>query len=125
MVKLFIGIDPGLHGGLTVIDSAFNVLGLEDTPTVSINGKMIYDTSGMCDTLRRFALPGGALVILEAASARPGQGVSSMFSLGRGFGLWQGILSAMAIPFREVHPAVWTKAVFSPHPAAAEKLFSV
>jgi crossover junction endodeoxyribonuclease RuvC len=116
MNKLFIGIDPGLHGGLAVIDSAFNVLGTADTPTVSTGGKTIYDTGGMCETLRHFALPGDALVILEAVSARPGQGVSSMFSLGRGLGLWQGILAALAIPSREVHPATWTKKVLAGTP---------
>jgi crossover junction endodeoxyribonuclease RuvC len=116
MNKLFIGIDPGLHGGLAVIDSALNVLGVADTPTVSINSRTIYDTGGMCEILRRFALRGDASVILEAVSARPGQGVSSMFSLGRGLGLWQGIIAALAIPSREVHPSVWMKKVLAGAP---------
>jgi crossover junction endodeoxyribonuclease RuvC len=116
MSKLFIGIDPGLHGGLAVIDSAFNVRNVSDTPTVLVNGKTLYDIGGMCETLRRFALLGDALVILESVSARPGQGVSSMFSLGRGLGLWQGIIASLAIPSREVHPAVWTKKVLTGTP---------
>jgi crossover junction endodeoxyribonuclease RuvC len=39
-----------------------------------------------------------------------------MFSLGRGFGLWQGILSALEIPYREVHPATWTRKVLAGAP---------
>jgi crossover junction endodeoxyribonuclease RuvC len=116
MSKIFIGIDSGLHGGVAVVNSSFNVLGLEDTPTVSAGGKTLYDIGGMCDVLRRFALPGDALVIVESVSARPGQGVSSMFSLGRGLGLWQGIIAALAIPSREVHPATWTKKVLAGTP---------
>jgi Holliday junction resolvasome RuvABC endonuclease subunit len=41
MSRLFIGIDPGLHGGLAVIDSAFNVLGVADTPTISTSGRTV------------------------------------------------------------------------------------
>jgi crossover junction endodeoxyribonuclease RuvC len=116
MSRLFIGIDPGLHGGVAVIDSAFNVLGVADTPTITTSGRTIYDTAGMCETLRRFALMGDASIVLEAVSARPGQGVSSMFSLGRGLGLWQGIIAALEIPSREVHPATWTKKVLAGTP---------
>jgi crossover junction endodeoxyribonuclease RuvC len=116
MNRIVIGIDPGIHGGLAAIDSAFNVIDVADTPTVSVKGKTIYDIVGMCETLRRFALPGDALVILEAVSARPGQGTVSMFSLGRGFGIWEGIISALMIPSREVHPATWTKKVLAGTP---------
>jgi hypothetical protein len=36
-----------------------------------------------------------------------------MFSLGRRLGLRQGIIAALAIPSREVHPATWTKKVLA------------
>jgi hypothetical protein len=32
MSRLFIDIDPGIHGGVAVIDSALNILGVADTP---------------------------------------------------------------------------------------------
>jgi crossover junction endodeoxyribonuclease RuvC len=113
MARIYIGIDPGFQGGIAAIDAALNVIDVADTPTVSINCKTTYDIGGMCEILRHFALAGDASVILEAVSARPGQGVSSMFSLGRGFGIWQGIIASLAVPSREVHPSVWTKKVLA------------
>ena len=48
-------------------------------------------------------------VTLEQAQAMPGQGVSSTFSTGRGFGVWEGVLGALDVPYRVVRPSVWVK----------------
>ena len=50
-------------------------------------------------------------VIVEKVSAMPGQGVTSMFSFGRSFGVIEGILAAFEIPATYVMPSVWTKAI--------------
>ena len=39
----------------------------------------------------------------------PGQGVTSMFSMGMGFGIWLGILAALRIPVTRVEPLRWKK----------------
>jgi crossover junction endodeoxyribonuclease RuvC len=44
---------------------------------------------------------------LEAVSAMPGQGVSSMFSFGTSYGIVQGVLAALGIPVVLVRPVVW------------------
>ena len=113
MTKITIGIDPGLSGAVAAIDEKYNVLGLEDVPTIKAGGKTLYDVEKMAALLRRFALLGAALVILEQAQAMPGQGVSSTFSIGHGFGIWCGILGALELPYRAVRPPVWTKKVLS------------
>lgn len=48
-------------------------------------------------------------VVLERAQAMPGQGVSSMFAYGTGYGGLQGVLTALRIPFETVPPATWHK----------------
>ena len=57
------------------------------------------------------------LAIIEAVSAAPMagrvQGTTSMFSFGRGLGLWEGILAALAIPHLLVTPQVWKRAVLA------------
>jgi hypothetical protein len=72
-----------------------------------------------------------AYCILERAQAMPKQGVVSMFEFGRGYGIWQGILSCYEIPYAIVHSRVWTKQMLMGAPgegkdknySAARKLF--
>ena len=51
----------------------------------------------------------GAMCCLEHVGARPGQGVTSMFSFGENFGFIQGLLTAYSIPFELVRPQKWKK----------------
>jgi crossover junction endodeoxyribonuclease RuvC len=70
----------------------------------------------MADAIRHLSLFGDAVVILEQAQAMPHQGVSSTFATGRGFGIWEGVLSALDVPYRTVRPSVWTKKVLAGTP---------
>ena len=117
MHKVIIGIDPGLKGAIAVINAETKeLLGLEDCPTMINDRKPIYDVGEMAAVIRRFCLLGDATVILEQQQAMPKQGVSSTFTIGRGFGIWQGILGALEIPYRIVRPMVWTKRIFTGMP---------
>jgi len=74
------------------------------------NAKRQYNVQEMVATIKRF--PANELiVILEMSQSMPKQGVSSTFSIGKGFGIWQGILSALGIRFAIVHPKTWQKEV--------------
>jgi hypothetical protein len=112
-MNVFIGIDPGLSGAVAAIDGKLEVLGLEDAPTMKVKGSLLYDVPGMAALLRRFALLGDPVVILEQAQAMPGQGTVSTFHTGYGFGLWCGILGALALPYRTVRPSTWTRKVLA------------
>ena len=39
----------------------------------------------------------------------PGQGVASMFNFGMGYGIIQGVVSALGIPYELVTPQSWKK----------------
>ena len=54
------------------------------------------------------------LIALEQVGAMPGQGVSSMFKFGTGYGWWQGVLDAWSVPWKLVRPQVWQKGVVAP-----------
>jgi crossover junction endodeoxyribonuclease RuvC len=58
----------------------------------------------------RFTNP---VLYLERVSARPGQGVTSMFTFGKGYGYVQGIAKGWGIPVRLVSPVVWKRVVLS------------
>ena len=105
------GIDPGKSGAVAIIDGVAppseKVLSLSVTPTVrSGKTKREYDTSAMADVLRGFAID---YCIIVRQQAFRGQGVSSMFSLGAGYGMWLGILGCLQIPHVIVSPTVWTR----------------
>ena len=55
------------------------------------------------------------IAIIEAVHSFPGQGVASTFKFGNNYGQWQGILSALNIPYIQVSPQKWMK-MFQPLP---------
>jgi crossover junction endodeoxyribonuclease RuvC len=118
-----IGIDPGKDGAVAKLLSFHGdheLLQTELTPMVKVSkGKKVrmeYDLVAMRRVLAIAMFEGADHVFLEKAQAmtKPGkqkQGVTSMFSFGRGFGLWEGILVGMEIPYTIVHPRTWQKPV--------------
>lgn len=105
---IIVGIDPGKEGAVAVLNGAGDLM-LYPTPTLpGGTGRTRYDPAGMAQLLRQFA--GHPIAAyLELTHAMPGQGVVSMFSMGEGLGLWQGILAALAIPYEMVSPQRWKR----------------
>lgn len=95
---IYIGIDPGKKGALAVIDT--------EAPAPFA---VPFSESGYLDVLRDTD-PGKSIVALEKVAAMPGQGVTSMFNFGCGFGWIQGILEALHFPYELVPPQRWKKA---------------
>lgn len=108
-----IGVDNGLDGGVCAIDFRIGRCGDVHryiTPTLG-TGKRVYDLQRMRDILAEFR--GCDLqVFLERAQAMPKQGVSSTFSTGYGYGVWQGLLAGLGLPYEIVSPQTWQKAMF-------------
>ena len=109
-----IGIDPGLSGGVAILNVANGcaLLQVFDTPTTvtmtkSGQRKTLYVEAAMVRLLEPYATRSHAY--LEAVHAMPGQGVTSMFRMGYGFGLWVGMLSALKIPYSCVAPQTWKR----------------
>jgi len=108
-MMVFIGIDPGLSGAVAALDAEGRLLWVEDIPTVKPEKKTAYDVAGMVDLLLRSE---GATVCIEQAQGMPGQGITSTFRIGEGFGLWRGMVAALRMPLLTVRPATWQKALF-------------
>ena len=107
-----IGIDPGLDGAIAVIST--NSCRIIDMPTVTIerNGKNKRQVSAteLAEILYTVKSD-DCHVFVERVSAKTGQGVTSVFSFGRSFGMIEGILAAFRLPVTFVPPATWVKAV--------------
>jgi len=110
---MFLGIDPGLDGALAFMDD--NELLIYDTPTLNIerNGKnkRQIDLQKLLSILRIYQVDH---CYLENVNAMPGQGVSSMFQMGRGYGQIEMGLAALYIPVTYVTPQKWKKALAVP-----------
>lgn len=102
----FIGIDPGLNGAVACIDG--DAVWVERVPTVHLAKRRQPVIMGMVKLLERAFYPTlTSFAILEAVHSMPKQGVASSFSFGRGFGMWEGILAALGIPYQLVSPQAW------------------
>lgn len=97
-----IGIDPGKEGAIAILGS--QAIELRDCPMM---GKGI-DALGIVALFAQHK-ENGSFVAIEKAQSMPGQGVVSVFNYGLGYGLYLGVLSALKIPFQEVHPQAWKK----------------
>jgi len=109
---MIVGIDPGLSGAVAILRPSYgNGANVFSTPTLTAKGKKQYAIAEMVRLLSKCSRVEGVIVILEDVHAMPGQGVTSMFSFGRGVGLWEGILAALQIPYQKVTPQVWKAAM--------------
>src|ERR1700741_1796095 len=100
---IYVGIDPGKDGEAAFLNSSTHDLTISDTPVIpGLRKGNSYDEQAMADLLLPIVdlKPGTTRVhvILELTHAMPGQGVTSMFSMGEGLGLWKGIIAAFRIP---------------------------
>jgi crossover junction endodeoxyribonuclease RuvC len=94
---IYIGIDPGQKGAMAFIGDA----GITVIP---------FDEGRYLGHLKVLAHPPcAAKAVVEHVNAMPGQGVTSMFNFGKGFGWLLGVLDAYGIPYELVRPQKWKK----------------
>lgn len=116
MQKVILGVDAGLDGGLCFMTEARNILLLTKMPTIKIaatkKGKPCFkrrvDIKSIANLLAQYEPD---VVYLEQVGARPGQGVTSMFTFGVGYGMLWGLFLALegALSTVLVTPQVWQK----------------
>ncbi len=110
-----IGIDPGLSGAVAVLKApdgfhrSTEEAVVHDMPTV-IYGKTTKKRALDLNALARILLPYADLpcqVFLERVGAMPGQGVSSMFSLGMSYWGAAGVVAGIGLPLNLIQPQAW------------------
>ena len=100
--RAWVGIDPGLSGAVALIpaDGAPIVIDYPGDATLT------------SDALRSWLIDYDiALVAVESVHSMPGQGVRSVFTFGRSFGEWLGILAALGVSHTLVTPQEWQRGV--------------
>lgn len=108
---IYIGVDPGLTGGVAILYS--ETASSDDMPTFAYSATGAVKRAVDCSALARklsLVLPyGQCKLYMERVNAFPGQGVSSMFSLGMSFWGVAGVAAALGIPVELVEPRAWKK----------------
>ena len=115
-----LGFDPGLNGAFAALRDGKEVLGVWDMPvkqsgTGGSRVQKMVDAEALYRTLNDFyfkfaaSLNPDICALVERTTAMPGQGVSSMYSMGHSRGVVEGVLAALSIPVHLVPPAVWKR----------------
>lgn len=106
MERTILAIDPGASGGWAWLD------------TDGVMRAEAFDRYTESDIARWFRnLNGDTFAYLEQVGSCGGgkegrrQGANSMFSFGRNYGFWRGVLTATPIPFEDIRPQKWLPAM--------------
>lgn len=109
-----LGIDPGFGGALAWLDLAGG-LAVADMPILTVKRnrktKREIDVDELAGLIERHR---PAFAVVERVGAMPGQGTSSMFAFGRGFGSILGVLAAHRVPVELVAPVTWKRTLAVP-----------
>ncbi len=101
------------HIGIVVIDSQGRIREKHKPPIIkSSKGRPEYDIPGIRSLLISIKSP--RMVIIEKAQAMPaklGGGVAN-YARGLCFGIYQGLLVGLGIPYQVVSPRSWQKVMF-------------
>lgn len=112
---LILGVDPGLSGALAwITPDTQRIVAIEDMPVTAAasgTGRSEISPAALSMLVTRDNL---LSAVLERVSSRPGEGVSSAFKFGTGYGMIQGVLAAHGVPVRFVTPQVWKRAMGIP-----------
>ena len=107
---IFVGIDPGITGGIAAITHKGEIRLRERMPTmpspIAAKRKMVCGRT-VAAMLRGLAPLGPVHVALERVGSMPGNGGVAMFSFGTSWGIVIGVLEAAALPYTLVLPQKW------------------
>lgn len=107
MNKIYIGIDPGLHGACGVI-SGDSFRAAFDLPIISDKTLRWVDAPALLQLIdQAHCGQEVAGVYIERVSAMPKQGVASSFQFGVGFGSLLGIMRGTSWPLALVTSPKW------------------
>jgi hypothetical protein len=93
----FIGIDPGLDGGIACIGETNSGFSFR-MPTIKIGTKRMVNTQGVRDIIVDCGPVD--LVMVEKVGVMPRQGIVSAFSFGEGCGVIRATLTCLAVAAR-------------------------
>lgn len=104
---MILGIDPGIHGALALIDDG-DLVALWDMPIVVSpkNKRQKVDGAQLASWLGKRHIDHAWLEQVGASASRAGS-----FAFGRSVGIVEGVLETLGIPVTRVAPQTWKPAM--------------
>jgi len=112
-VKIFIGVDPGITGGLAALSEDNEPLALDFMPSETIStGRRQVSLIQLNIWFQRVVEMGEIeMVTVEQVSSMPGNGAASMFSFGASFCAAYAVPTLLGLPLQFVRPSKWKRAL--------------
>lgn len=109
-MEAIVGIDPGAGGGIAVLigHCVYDTLSLKNATETDIVQFLHPLTNGI-DSADDGLHP--IFAFIERVHSSPQMGVVSAFTFGRSYGFLRAALMGVALPFDEVTPQKWQKAM--------------
>lgn len=103
----YLGIDPGQHGGMCLLDTNAKILSLVSMPQTEEGiwywvSSEYYQLQPILSTIR---------CVIEGVHSMPGDGVHSAFLFGQNYGFIRACLVALRLPYEAVDPRTWQGAM--------------
>lgn len=108
-MSIILGIDPGAHGAVAVLNEAGELIRVEDMPAIAdgAKGRLTLNAPLLASLI--YATH-AVHAYCELVGPRPTDGSAAGFSFGRARGTIEGVLAAAGIPVVMIAPAVWKRA---------------
>lgn len=105
-MRIIAGIDPGLEGGVAVLNEDLDVLETVDLPTMGDGKHRVLN----CGALVRWLADRDVnQALIELAGSMPDQGLASSFRYGVSYGQLIGMLQTACIVYSEVSALKWKR----------------
>ena len=103
----YVGIDPGQKGGIALVTHNGVLADAIPMPVADkeISGALLTQ---ILETYRS-DINDRLVVVIEKVHSMPGQGVSSTFAFGKGYGICIGVTQALGIALHQVTPQKWKR----------------
>lgn len=119
-MRVFVGIDPGMTGGLAAVSEEGGLLSV--IPIPRMNGSTgPQDYHAIKEWFAAMKKLGKVEAALERVSVRPGEGVKSTLTAGTNWGFLKGMLVAIGARYIEPTPQSWKKALSLPKRSGKER----
>jgi len=105
---IYVGIDGGLKGGMTIIDDDGEILLCKALPLIGKD----YDLKKIGFYIFQFGKE-NIKVLFEDAGCRPMNGPKQNFKIGEMFGQIKGFLHTCELSYQTIRPQKWQKEIFN------------
>jgi len=106
-MRVVLGIDPGAHGAIALLDETGDLLEVVDMPsTTEANGRTATNAPLLAGILGRTH---ARVAFCEFVGARPTDAKVAAFAFGRARGVIEGCAGALGLPIAFITPRAWKR----------------